>query len=426
MTPLASRKDYLHYVIVGNSAAGIAAAREIRRCDPMGRITMISDEPTFGYSRVMLPLLMAGKIRTKDMWIGPKEFYASLRIRLFREDAAVSLEPREQMVQTAKGRRFSYDRLLIATGSSPRRLGIPGRDLEGVHYLRKMSDVKAIKAELRSHHDPVLVVGGGLVGVKSLEALVARKKKVHLVISSDRILSQMIDRTTSDFFLRAFQRQGVSVHLCCDVQAFRGTKHLEGAVLSDGTTLPCRMAVIGKGVCPNIDLPLSGGIAVQEGVLVDGHMATNIPSVYAAGDVAEPLDVLTRRNIGIPIWPLALETGRVAGSNMAGVPSVFSGGLRMNSVEVLGVRAVSAGDWEGEDVRSFEKGSLYRKLVFSQGKLRGFVLAGEIRSAGVLTWLIRNQTEVSPSALEAGLHRGFSYWPRFQILQGQICNCGGV
>jgi len=415
-------RNSLDYLIIGNSAAGISAAREIRRHDPAGRITMISEELTFGYSRVMLPLYIAGKISKRQMLIAPRNFYATLRIQLLRKERVESLDPRDQRVRTKNGLSLPYERLLIATGASPRELDIPGKDLQGIYSLRKMTDAEAIRAELSSSLDPVLIVGGGLVGIKSLEAVLSRKKKVHLVISSDRILSQMLDKTASDFFLDAMERGGVRVHFHTDVKAFCGRKRLEGALLSDGTELSCGLAIIGKGVYPNVE-PLRGtGIVMNQGVIVDSHMATNLPFIYAAGDAAELFDVIQRKNQGNPIWPLAVEGGRIAGANMASVPAVFSGALRMNIVEVLGKRVVSAGQWEGEqEVKVItQQGSIYRKLVFSEGRLIGFVLAGDIRGAGILTSLIRNQTKVAISALEEGLERGFSYWPRLQAIGGLI------
>jgi len=197
---------------------------------------------------------------------------------------------------------------------------------------------------------------------------------------------------------------------------------LEGASLSDGTVLPCDLAIIGKGVHPNIDCVQETAIARNQGVIVDEHMATSLPSIYAAGDVAEPINVLQKKNMGNAIWPSAVEGGRIAGSNMAGVPALFSGALRMNSVEILGVRVISAGEWEGgEEVTSLQKERpLYRKLVFSEGRLKGFLLLGDVRCAGVLTSLTKNRTEVSARALERDLDRGFSYRPRLYALGGSI------
>ncbi len=419
---LMSQGHPIHYAIIGNSAAGITAAKEIRRYDPEGRITMISDEPNFGYSRVLLPLYVGGKIRKRDMVLTPRSFYSSLKIRLLRGETAESIDPKNQRVHTQSDVNIPYDRLLVATGSSPVKLNIPGGDLQGIYPLRKLGDAEAIRADLSSSRGKVLVVGGGLVGVKSLEALISRKRKAHLVISSDRILSQMIDKTASDLFLDVFQRNGVTVHLHTDVQSFCGSKRLEGAILSDGTTVSCDLAIIGKGVRPNVG-PLKGtGVTLDQGIIVDCRMATGLPSVYAAGDVAEVLDLLEGRPRGNAIWPLAVEGGRVAGANMTGVSAALDGGLRMNSIEVLGTRVISAGEREGtEQLKALKKeGSVYRKLVFGGGRLRGFILAGDIRCAGVLTSLVKNRTEVAPSLLEEGLDRGFSYWPRLQALAGDI------
>ena len=401
----------MHYVIIGNSAAGLSAARQIRRHDPKGRITVLSDESTFGYSRVMLPLYIARKIPKKDMIIAPKSFYASVGIRLCRGQHVEGVDPDAQRVHIQNGKTLAYDRLLVATGSSARRLDVPGENLAGVHHLRQMVDAEAIRKDLASFAGPVLVVGGGLVGVKSLEALVARKREVHLVISSDRILSQMLDREASDLFLRSFERKGIGVHLRTDVQCFEGKDRLKGATLSDGTFFPCTVAIIGKGVDPNIGCVAGTGIRVNQGIVVDPHMVTSLCGVYAAGDVVEPFDVIEKRHKGNAIWPLAVEGGRTAGSNMADVPAVFLGAVR-----------ISAGQREGQqEMIAFRKeGQVYRKLVFSEGRFAGFVLAGDIGGAGVLTSLLRNQTDVAPVALEEGLDRGFSFWPRFRVLGGTM------
>jgi nitrite reductase (NADH) large subunit len=416
------RKQYL---IIGNSAAGISAAREIRRRDPRGTITILSDELTFGYSRVMLPLYIAGKIGKKEMVIAPGADYSQHRIKLLRGDPVESIHPKEQRVFTIKGLHFPYDRLLVATGSSPRTLNIPGNGLAGIHYLRKIDDAEGIRKDLSSSPGPVLIIGGGLVSVKSLEALIHKKRKVHMAISSNRILSQMLDETASGFFLDALRKKGVSLHLRTDVLAFEGKERIEGARLSDGTFLPCSLAIIGKGVKPNTGLLEGTGIQLNEGVVVDSHMATNLPLIYAAGDVAETIDLLRRKHQGQAIWPLAVEGGRVAGSNMASVASILAGGLRMNAVELLGIRAVSVGAEEGQVLTySPPHKSIYRKLSLSEGRLTGFLLAGDIRCAGILTSLVKNGTPVSGSSLEEGLERGFSYSPRLRALQGEVFSGG--
>ncbi len=422
MTPTLRLRHAARYVIVGNSVAGIAAAQEIRRHDPDGQVTIVSDEKTFGYSRAMLPLYIARKKSKRDTVFAPRAFYAAERIRLLRGETAAAVDARERQVHLESGRRLPYDRLLVATGSSSRTLDVPGKQLPGIFPLRKMTDAEMIRQDLRSCRGPVVIVGGGLVGVKSLEALASKQRQVHLVISSSRILSQMLDGTASDFFLRAFERHGVRVHIHADVTAFHGRERLEGVSLSDGTRLDCELAIIGKGVNPNVGCLKESGVALNQGVRVDNHMATNVSAIFAAGDVAEPIDVLQQRNAPSTIWPSATEGGRIAGLNMAGVPATFSGALRMNSVEILGVRVISAGAWEGgEQLTSIDREKpLYRKLIHADGRLNGFLLLGDVRCAGVLTSLVKNRTEVSAAALAADVERGFSYRPRLYALGGAI------
>jgi NAD(P)H-nitrite reductase large subunit len=422
MHPFARQGYAVRHVILGNSVAGIAAAQEIRRHDPQGQITIVSAEKSYGYSRAMLPLYIAGKKTKQDIVFASGEFYAQQNIRLLRGVAAEAVDVRAQQVHLGSGKRLPYDRLLVATGSSSRTLDIPGKELPGIFPLRKIRDAVAIKKSVRSSRGPVVIVGGGLVGVKSLEALTSTKREIHLVISSDRILSQMLDRTASDFFLRAFERSGVHVHFHTNVTAFHGSDKLQGVSLSSGSQLTCDLAILGKGVDPNVGCLQATGVALSQGVIVNDHMATNIPSIYAAGDVAEPVEVLQRKNLPSTIWPSACEGGRVAGLNMAGVPATFSGALRMNSVEILGVRVISAGVWEGGEQLRFIRSEkpLYRKLVCSDGRLNGFLLLGDIRCAGVLTSLVKNRTQVSAQILARDLDRGFSYRPRLYALGGSI------
>jgi NAD(P)H-nitrite reductase large subunit len=415
-------KQRKQYLIIGNSAAGISAAREIRRQDPRGRITMFSDEPTFGYSRVMLPLYLAGKIRKSGLMIAPRESYARLGIQLLRGDPVESINPKGQRALTRKGTHLPYDQLLVATGSSPRTLSVPGNTLAGIHYLRKINDAEDIRNDLSNFSGPVLIIGGGLVSVKSLEALVHKGRKVHMVISSDRILSQMLDQRASNLYRNLLQKKGVILRFHTDVLSFEGKERMAGVCLSDGTFLACSLAIIGKGVKPNVAFLDGTGIGLNEGVVVDSRLATNLPSIYAAGDVAETLDPLKKKHQAQAIWPLAVEGGRVAGSNMASSVSTLRGALRMNVVDLLGLKAVSVGADEGQEVLSyFPPGkSVYRKLVFSGGRLTGYLLVGDIRCAGVLTFLVKNGTPVSPADLEEGLERGFSFSPKLRSLAGQV------
>lgn len=419
------------YVVLGNGVAGISAAQEIRRLDAAGQITIVSDEDALGYSRVMLPLYIAGKRSRADLVFAPRPFYAAHGIRLLQRRGADALDIAARRVRLTSGKTLPFDRLLVATGSSPRRLDVPGKDLAGVVTLRKLADARAIKARLRSSPGPVVIAGAGPVGVKSLEALAGKGREVHLVISSDRILSQILDRTASEFFLRAFQRRGVVVHLRTDIREFHGRGgEVEAVSLSDGARLPCGLALIGKGVEPNVACLRDSGLALGQGVQVDERMATNLPGVYAAGDVAEPPDVLRGTHAPSTIWPSAAEGGRVAGANMAGVPARFSGALRMNSAEVLGVRVVSAGEPEGGETlsRIRQEAPLYRKLIHGDGRLKGYLLLGDIRGAGVLTALVKSRTAISAALLARELERGISYRPRLAALSGapRTATCGGT
>jgi NAD(P)H-nitrite reductase large subunit len=428
MRPTGTGPRARRHLILGNSAAGLAAAEEIRRHDRHGQVTILSDEPVLAYSRPMLPLYIAGARSARGIQMVPRAYYASRRLRLLRAEGATSVDTAARLVHTSRGRAIPYDTLLIATGSSPRSLGVPGEALPGVHPLRSLADADAIRRGLAASAGAVVIVGGGLVGVKTVEALAGRRRALHLLISSDRILSQMLDRRASEIFLQACRRSGVAVHFHADVAAFLGRERLEAVRLSDGTELPCALAVLGKGVRPNLGCLTDGSVALQQGVRVDACMATTAPGVYAAGDVAEPLDALRSGNAPSAIWPSAREGGRVAGANMAGAPAAFAGALRMNAVEILGVRAVSAGDWDGPEALVHAPAGTgdYRKLVWRDGRLAGFLAVGDIRGAGALTALVKSRSQVSAGTLARELPRGFSFRPRLYALGGTIGTSGGA
>jgi len=407
------------FIIIGNSAAGIAAVEAIRLRDKDSKIIVISDEDYPVYCRCLISYYLAKEVKGDKIFYRPDNFYKENNVELLLNKKVSRVDPKKSRIVCEDKTALSYDSLLISTGASPKFPSTTGIKKTGVFGFRTLKDAKEIEGQV-----PVTktacILGGGLVGLKSLEAFIARRREVHLVVSSGRILSQMLDQTASDLLLEALGKSGVKVYLQRDVRAFSGGDRLKAAELSDGTIVPCCLAVIGKGVTPNVGLMEGTGCAAHQGLLVDSSMATSLEGVYAAGDVAEPPNLL---GDGVTaIWPMAVEGGRTAGSNMAGEPAVFQGALRMNSIEFMGTKVISAGEWRGGQVLHAVRdgGTIYRKLSHAEGRLRGFILAGDVRCAGVLTALIRNRTEVSLPVLEEGLDRGFSYWPRLRSLQGQV------
>lgn len=388
----------MRYLILGNSAAGVTAAGTIRRADPAGEITIVGDEPYPYYARVLTSYYLGGLVTRDRLWLAGEEWYREQRIRLITGRRAVAVDIGSQRVGLDDGSELSYDRLLVATGAAPQQIDFPGKTLAGVFTLRTLDDAAAIRKFARPGGQAV-IVGGGMVGLKAAEGLHARGLKVRLVVSSGRLLSQALDDTGAELVRRAMANAGFTIHLREDVVALEGREKVTAAVLRSGVTVPADVVVVGKGVRPNVPFLQGSGIDVDRGVLVDDYLATNIPGIYAAGDVAQAYDYAWQEPRLNAIWGNAVEQGRLAGLNMAGHHTAYRGGIGRNSLVVNGLGVISGGivnpPGEGYEVvtRLDEKRSCYRKAVLQGRRLVGMVAIGPPSGAGGFQSLIGREVK---------------------------------
>jgi NAD(P)H-nitrite reductase large subunit len=386
----------LRFVIIGNSAAGVAAVEALRRLGGYRhRITVVSDEPAGAYSRCLLPDLVAGKRTENSISLRPAEFYRRLEVELLAGVAAVEVRPREKRLVLQDGRELAYDRLLVTTGASPVLPAVPGTELEGVCTLRTLRDARRLSA-LIPRVSGAAVVGGGLVGLKAALALrQAGLGLVTVVVTSPRLLIRQLDERAAAMVERELLHAGVDVIYNARVKAFiAGTRGcLAGVGLEDGRELPAGLAVVAKGVRPNSGLVEKAGGRVGRGILVDSSLRTSLEDVYAAGDCIQVTDRLTGQKVNSALWTLAFEQGRYAAANMLGMARPYPAPLtRLNSARFGGVDVVSVGNLEGEEVLAHYDplSRTYRRLVFSGGRLAGFILAGRVDGAGVYTALVKS------------------------------------
>jgi len=390
----------MRYLIIGNSAAGNAAAAAIRRFDRTGEVLILSAESHSSYYRPLIPHLIDGTKSGDDLVRDPLHTPPDVTVRLNCRVTAV--DPAAKTVALADGESLSYDRLLLATGSTPIKPDIPGLDGPGVFTLRTWDDALAIRraAEGKRH---ALILGGGRVGMKSAFALRALGLEVTVVELLNRIVPQQLDEVGASIFAAFIEKAGIRLRLG---QTFREVVHggekLTGAVLEDGTHLPADLIVVGTGVRANVELAQAAGLAVGRGVQVDEHMRTSAPDIYAAGDVVETTDAVTGETIVSGIWTNAVGMGACAGENMAGGERTFAAAFNLlNAMELGGLPVISVGlihppEEEGYQVHAVRRGDTYRKLVLKEGRLVGLILIGEIERAGVLQTLIREHADVTP------------------------------
>lgn len=386
----------MHHVIIGAGPAGVAAADQLRALDPAARITLVSGEAGAPYSRMAIPYLLTGRIGEDGTLLRPDPgHYDKARIACRRGEVS-GIDTAQRRVRFADGSDLAYDRLLIATGARPLRPPIPGLDLPGVHTCWTLEDARAIaaKAQPGAH---VVLMGAGFIGCIVLEALAERGVALTVVEMGDRMVPRMMDATAGGMLKRWCEAKGVRVLTGTRIAAIHSNPAAGDELvvdLHDGQRLPAHLVVISAGVTPNVEFLQGSGIRLDRGVLVDDHLCSSVPDVYAAGDVAQGRDLLTGGHDVHAIQPTAVEHGRIAAMNMAGIPATYQGSLQMNVLDTLGLISTSFGQWmgvaggdgaEAVDLDDFR----YMRLEFDQDRLVGATSVGFTQHVGALRGLIQ-------------------------------------
>ncbi|MEE8472988.1 MAG: FAD-dependent oxidoreductase [Dehalococcoidia bacterium] len=404
----------MRYLIIGNSAAGNAAAAAIRARDPGGEITIISDEAEPAYYRPLIPYVIEGERDRQSLH--RDEIHTPQRVEVRLGQRATDVDVRHRMVTLAGGEQLTYDKLLLSTGASPIHPHIAGLEGPGMFYLRQMEDAGAIR-EAAGNARRAVVIGGGRIGTKAALALRHCGLEVAIVEAESRIIPVQLDDVAAGIVGEAIRAQGIEVALgqgVGEVSRQAGAKGPSSVVLEDGRRLDADLVVAAVGVAPNIELAQRAGVFVERGIVVDQYLSTSLRNIYAAGDAAETRDVVTGDHLVSGIWTNAVEMGRTAGENMAGGRRAYAGGFSLlNAMDLAGVPVVSAGIIEppptnGYETETSRRGGNYRKLVFKGDVLEGVLLVGDIQGAGVLVTLIREKTPLG-SLKEQIIEPGFSY-----------------
>jgi NAD(P)H-nitrite reductase large subunit len=392
------------YVIVGASAAGIGAVEAIREVDPVGTITVISEELCPQYSRPMISDLVSGKANLEKMKCREDKFWEKNDVQALTGRTAVSLNLADKYIALDQGDRVNFEKLLIATGGKPFVPKIEGADKDGVFTFTTLSDAERLAAKLEKAQKAV-VIGAGLIGVSVTEALVKRGLKVTLVELQDKILSLLLDPKGSDIVENVIRKAGVTVVTGQSVQRIIGKPENDdvvgGVVLTKGEQMPCDLVIVAIGVIPRTEIVAGTDVKLNRGIIVDNFMRTNIPDVYASGDVAEAYDFILNQNRLLPLWPLAVLEGKIAGYNMAGKKTDYSGGTNMSALKYFGIPIISIGIANPKEDGTFEvlvkhdpEKNLYKKLVLKNNVIVGMTFVNDIERAGILFHLMKNCVNV--------------------------------
>lgn len=312
------------FVIVGASLAGAKTAQALREEGFDGRITLLGEESHRPYERPPLSKdYLQGKAERDTVFVHPEGWYAEHDVDLRLGIEVTSLDPAAHEVTTAAGDRLGYDKLLLATGSTPRRLTVPGADLDGVHYLRRLEDSDRIKAAFQNAHR-VAVVGAGWIGLETAAAARAAGLDVTLLESAELPLLRILGPQVAQIFADLHRDHGVDLR--CEVQVTELTGAggaVSGVQLGDGELVGADMVLVGVGITPNDGLAAHAGLDVENGITVDEHLRTSDPDIYAAGDVANAYHPRLRRHIRVEHWANARRQAAIAAKAMLGQDAVY-------------------------------------------------------------------------------------------------------
>ncbi len=391
----------MSYIVIGNSAAGLFAVEEIRRHDTKSEIIVLTAEQEQSYSRCLTTYFLAGDIPVSRLYLRDVDFAEKLKLTIVYGVEITGIEPTSRRVQSADGREWEYSKLLLAMGASANELTLPGGNLPEVFTLRTMKDALAINDVLERGARKAVIIGGGLVSLKSAYALKRRGLEVTVLISSNQILSQMLNERAASLIQEHLEANGLRFLLRTEVETITGENHVQGVLIPTKTELAADLVLVGKGVRPNLGKLKNVGFKMGQGLQVDSSLATNLPHIYAAGDIAETWDLIRQKFTVNATWPNATVQGRIAGANMCGGKEIYPGSLGLNSVDFFGLSAMSAGitklpekkgqvDWGQEESLKIVKNiPIYSNLLWQGNILKGFVLVGDTSQCGVLTALVK-------------------------------------
>jgi nitrite reductase (NADH) large subunit len=398
-------------VIVGN---GMAAARLVDELvkNTLGRyaIAVIGDEPRLAYNRVLLSSVLAGETASHDIELKPAAWWRDRGVTLKYGCVATEVDVGRRELKIAGDESIEFSRLVLATGSTPLRLNMPGADLLGVHTFRDTRDVDLLLA-LAARKRPVVVIGGGLLGLEAAYGLAKAGTPVTLLHLMDRLMERQLDAPAAGLLRSLVERKGIEVVLNASTTRVHGTTRVEGVELADGRRIEADAVIFAAGIRPNVGLAKEAGIAVGRGVVVDDHLQTSAPDIFALGECAE------HRGICYGLVEPAYEQARVLAQHLAGKAAAYQGSVVATNLKVSGVSVFSAGDFVGTEgseaiLLSDVRRGTYKKLVVADGRLTGAVLIGETTDALWYLDLIRTRKPIASIRAEMMFGRSLALPPK--------------
>ena len=397
-------------VIVGN---GMAAARLVDELSKtaLGRfaIAVVGDEPRLAYNRVLLSSVLAGETASHDIELRPAAWWRDRGVTLKYGCVATEIDVGRHELKIAGEESIAFSRLVLATGSTPFRLNVPGADLAGVHTFRDSRDVDLLLA-LAAGKKRVVVVGGGLLGLEAAYGLARAGATVTLIHLMDRLMERQLDAPAAALLKSLVERKGIRILLNANTARIDGGARVESVELADGRRIDADAVVFAAGIRPNTELAGNAGLTVNRGIVVDDDLTTSAPDIFAIGECAE------HRGICYGLVEPAYEQAHVLARHLAGRPATYKGSVVATNLKVSGIGVFSAGDFTGADgseslVLSDVRRGTYKKLVVADGRLTGAVLIGDVADALWYLELIRNRKPIASMRADIMFGRALAVRP---------------
>jgi nitrite reductase (NADH) large subunit len=381
-------------VIVGNGMAAARLVDELAKT-ALGRyaIAVIGAEPRLAYNRVLLSSVLAGETASHDIELRPADWWRDRGVTLKYGCVATEIDIGRRELKIENDESIAFSKLVLATGSTPLRLNVPGADLAGVHTFRDSRDVDLLLT-LAAQKKRVVVVGGGLLGLEAAYGLAKAGAQVALIHLMDRLMERQLDVSAAELLKSLVERKGIKVLLNANTARIHGVTRVEGIELSDGRRIDTDAVIFAAGIRPNVALAKDAGISVNRGIVVDDTLQTGAPGIFALGECAE------HRGICYGLVEPAYEQASVLARHLAGKPAAYEGSVVATNLKVSGVSVFSAGDFIGAEgteaiVLNDASGGTYKKLVISAGRLTGAALVGDVGDALWYLELIRKQQSIA-------------------------------
>ena len=423
-----------HLVVIGNGMAGCRAVEEILARDPARyRVTIFGAEPRVNYNRIMLSPVLAGEKAFDDIVINTPEWYVENGIDLIAGDPVIAIDRTAKTVTSRGGEVTTYDKLLIATGSDPFIIPVPGKDLPGVISFRDMDDVNTMLAAADRGGSAVLI-GGGLLGLEAAHGLSLRGMTVTVLHLMPTLMERQLDEAAGWLLKQALEARGQTILTGADTAEILGESHVTGVKLKDGTEIPADLVIMAVGIRPSTALARDAGLEVGRGIKVDDHMVTSDPDVLAVGECVEHDGQCY--GLVAPLWDMC----RALADHLTESPSGYRGSVTSTKLKVSGIDVFSAGDFSGgegcEDIvlRDASRG-VYKRVVVKDDRIVGAVLYGDTADGSWYFDLLKKQENVADlrdvlifgQAFASG---GGQADPKAAVAalsdDAEICGCNGV